>query len=87
MDKKIWICDMGCPQQNSVGEKSAEKLTKYRQIAFVMRKWRPSYKVNVVPVVVGAFGGGIKALGLDLKKTFENNELLDEIIVWCKGQY
>ena len=29
---------------------------------------------------MGALGGGIKALRFDLKKIFENNELLDEII-------
>ena len=29
---------------------------------------------------MGALGGGIKALRFDVKKIFENNELLDEII-------
>ena len=27
-DKKIWICDMACPQQNNIGAKRTEKLTK-----------------------------------------------------------
>ena len=32
----------------------------------------------MVPIVVGALGGGIKALNVDLKKIFSNNELLEE---------
>ena len=80
IDKRIWICDMACPQQENIGAKGAEKTTKYRQIAFETRERRPGYEVYVVPVVVGALGDGIKALRFDLKKRFENNELLDEII-------
>ena len=71
---------MACPQQENIGAKGAEKTTKYRQIAFETRERRPGYEVYVVPVVVGALGDGIKALRFDLKKRFENNELLDEII-------
>ena len=36
--------------------------------------------VYVAPVAVGGLGGGIEALRFHLKKFFENNELLDEII-------
>ena len=32
----------------------------------------------MVPVVVGALDGDIKALNIDLKKIFNNNELLEE---------
>ena len=51
---KIWICNMVCPQQNSIGAKRAEKMTKYRQIAIKTRERHPGYKVYLVPVVVGA---------------------------------
>ena len=68
IDKKIWICDMMFPQQNNFGAKRAEKTTKYRQIAFETRERRPGYKVYIVPIVVRALGGGIKALRFDLKK-------------------
>ena len=71
---------MACPQKNNIGAKRAEKMTKYRQIAFKTRERRPGYKVYIVPVVVGALGGGIKVLRFDLKKIFGNNELLQEII-------
>ena len=71
---------MVCPEKNNIGAKRAEKMTKYRQIAFKTRERRPGYKVYIVPVVVGALGGGIKVLRFDLKKIFENNELLEEII-------
>ena len=80
IDKKIWICDMACPQQNNIGAKRAERTTKYRQIAFETRERCPGYEVYVDPVAVGTLSGGIKALRFDLKKIFENNEPLDEII-------
>ena len=34
----------------------------------------------MVPIVVGALGGGIKALKFDFKKIFNNNKLLDEMV-------
>ena len=34
----------------------------------------------MVPAVVGALGGGIKMLKVDLKKIFNNNELLEEVV-------
>ena len=77
-DKKIWICDMVCPQQNKT--KRIEKMTKYRQLAFETRERRPSYDVYVLPVVIGALGGSIKTLRKDLKKVFHNNELLDKVV-------
>ena len=41
--KKIWICDMGCPQQRNIKTKRIEKLTKYRQLAFQTREQCPDY--------------------------------------------
>ena len=78
-DKKIWICDMAFPQQKNIGSKRTEKLTGYRELAFETRAHRPGYKILTVPVIVGAFGCGIKALNADLKKIFDNNELLDKV--------
>ena len=80
IDKKISICNMACTQQSNIGAKRDEKTTKYRQIAFETRERSPGYEVYVAPVVVGALGGGIKPMRFELKKIFENNELLDEII-------
>ena len=51
---------MACPQQHNLETKRAEKLTKYRQLAFEMRERRPGYMVTVIPIVIGAFGSGIK---------------------------
>ena len=44
-DKKIWICDMACPQQKNIGTKTTEKLTKYRELVFETREQRPGYKI------------------------------------------
>ena len=44
-DKKIWICDMACPQQKNIGTKRTEKLTKYRELVFETREQRPGYKI------------------------------------------
>ena len=74
-DKKIWICDMACPQQKNIGAKETEKLKKYRQIAFETRDQDPGYKIYVVPVIVRALGGGIKMLKVAVKKIFNNNKL------------
>ena len=57
---------MACPQQNNIGAKRTEKLKKYRQLAFKTREQRPGYEKYLVPVIVGALGGGIKALKTDL---------------------
>ena len=70
---------MACPQQHNIGPKRTEKMTKYRQLAFETRERCPSYKIYVVPVVVGALGGGIKELKVDLRKIFANTELIDKV--------
>ena len=79
-DKKICICDMACSQQNNIGAKSTEKLTKYRQLVFKAREQRPGYKIHVVFAIVRALDSGIKAPKVDLKKIFNNNKLLDEVV-------
>ena len=71
---------MAYPEQNNIGAKRAEKMTQYRQLAFETRERRPGYEIYEVPVVVGVLGGVIKVLKVDLKKIFDNNELLDEVV-------
>ena len=79
-DKKIWICVMVCPQQNNIGTKRTETLTKYRQLVFETRERRPGYEIYVVPIVVGALGDRIKVLKVSLKKIFNNNKLLEKVV-------
>ena len=71
---------MACPQQNNIGGKRTEKLTKNRQLAFKTREPRPGYEICMVPVIIRGLGCGIKTLRVDLKKIFDNKELLDEVI-------
>ena len=71
---------MVCPQQNNIRTKRTETLTKYRQLAFEKRERRPGYEIYVVPIVVGALAGSIKVLKVNLKKIFNNNELLEKVV-------
>ena len=79
-DKKICICDMACSQQNNIGAKSTEKLKKYGQLVFKAREQRLGCKIHVVLAIVGALDSDIKAPKVDLKKIFNNNKLLDEVV-------
>ena len=72
---------MACPQQNKIGAKRTEKLTKYKQLAFETRKRRPGHKIYMIPIVIRVLGGVIKVLKVDLKKIFDNKELLDEVVL------
>ena len=79
-DKKIWICYIACLQQNSIGVNRTERLTKYMQLPFETRERRPGCEIYMVPVVVRTLGSGIKVLKVNLKKIFDKNELLDEVV-------
>lgn len=83
-NKKIWICDMACPQQRNIEAKRLEKLTKYRQLAYETRERRPQHEITVVPLVIGALGGGIKQIMVDMGKIFENKNILKQTI--CEMQ-
>ena len=56
-----------------------EKLTKYRQLAFETRERHPGYVIKVIPVIIGALGGGMKLLKTELKTIFDDQELVDKI--------
>ena len=75
-EKRIWICDMACPQQHNLETKWAEKLTKYRQLAFEMRERRPGYMITVIPVVTGALGGGIKKTISELSRLITKRDVV-----------
>ena len=66
----IWICDMACPQEINVVEKRNEKQTKYRQLAFELRERRVGYNIVVVPLVIGALGGGVKETKQQIERIF-----------------
>jgi len=82
--KKIWVCDMACPQQRNIEMKRVEKLTKYRQVAFEMRERRPGYEIVVAPLVIGALGGGMKQATVDIGKIFTNKDLVKKTV--CEMQ-
>ena len=64
---------MACPQQHNIETKRLEKLTKYRQLAFEMRERR-----LVVPVIIGALGGGRRRMMSDISRIFEKYEVVEK---------
>ena len=82
--KKIWICDMACPQQRNIQAKRLDKLTKYRQLAYETRERRLGYEIMVVPLIIGALGGGVKQIFSDMGKIFEDKNILNRTI--CEMQ-
>ena len=58
-EKKIFICDMSCPQEKNITSRRNGKITKYRQLAFETREKRPGYEVKVKALVIGSLGGGL----------------------------
>ena len=65
--------DMACPQQHNIETKRLEKLTKYRQLAFEMRE-----RHLVVPVIIGALGGGRRRMMSDISRIFEKYEVVEK---------
>ena len=82
--KKIWICDMACPQQHNIETKRIEKLTKYRQLAFETRERRQDYVVTVMSLIIGALGGDMRQVAKDVGMIFENNDVTKKTI--CEMQ-
>ena len=73
-EKKFWIVDMACPNEMYIGEKHHEKLTKYQQLAFEIREERPEYRVEIVPIVIGCLGGGMKLVESQVRKIIKDDE-------------
>ena len=58
--KKIWICDVACPEQANITAKRNEKVT-------------PGYNITIVSIVIGALGGGIKEVLRDVERVFSKH--------------
>ena len=72
--------DMTCPQDSNIEKKRLENRTNYRQLAFEIRDRRPAFKVKVVPLVLSAFGGGIKEILKKLENIFEKDDFCKRIV-------
>ena len=87
-EKKLWIVDMACPNEKNIGEKHREKLTNNQQLAFEMQEKRPGYRVEIVPIVIGCLGGGMKQVECQVKKIIKDeggarwacNEMLKAVL-------
>ena len=74
-EKRIWICDMACPQQHNLETKRVEKSMKYCQLTFEMREKRPGYLVTVILMVVGSLIGRLKKTINELSKLIPKREI------------
>ena len=75
---------MACPQQRNILAKRLDKHTKYRQLAYETRERRLGYEFMVVPLMIGALGGGVKQIFSDMEKIFEDKNTLNKTI--CEMQ-
>ena len=71
---------MACPQGSNTVTKRDEKRTKHRQLAFELTERRAEYKIYVIPVAIGALGGGIKEAIHEVKKIFKQDDLSEKIV-------
>ena len=62
---------------------------KYQQLAFEVRERRQGYRVEILPIVIGCLGGGMKQVQEQVKKIMQNentmkktcNEMLKKILI------
>ena len=52
-ERIIWIDDIACPAKANIAEKRREKLQKYQQLAFEIRKRHGGFMVEILPLVIG----------------------------------
>ena len=76
--KTIWICDMACPQENNIVKNRLEKSIDYWQLASEVQS--PGFKVQVVLLVISAFGGAVKEILKQLENMFEKVDLCEKIV-------
>ena len=53
--------------------KREEKIRNYQQLCFELRERREGYTVNVVAMVIGCLGGGMKELKVNMKRIFDSD--------------
>ena len=70
---------MACLQQQNIEAIRLEKLTKYTQLAYELRERRPGYKITVIPLIIGALGGGMKSAMVELWNVLKKNELAKQV--------
>ena len=73
-NKMIWIVDMACPQEHNINDKYREKLNKYQQLIFTTREKRPGYNVEILPMIIGCLGGGMKRLQEQVAKILKDKK-------------
>ena len=66
----------------STTEHRGKKVRKTNQIytAYESRERHPKYEIMVVPLVIGALGGRIRQIMVDMEKKIENKDLLKRTI-------
>ena len=79
-ERKIWLGNIACPQEDNINIKTNGKQTKYHQLVSEMRERRIGYKVIVLPIIIGCLGGGIELTQKEVKRLF-NSDLMTRKVV------
>ena len=56
----IFLIGMACPNENNVEWKHAEKLQKYKQLAFEISDRKTGYNEMIIPIVIDCLGAGMR---------------------------
>ena len=49
------------------------------KLAYKLRERRPGYKATVIPLIIGALGGGMKSAVVELSNVLNKNELAKQV--------
>ena len=71
-NKTIVLVDMACLMESNRTKKRDDKVTKYQQLCFEIRERREGYTVEVIPMIIGCLGGGMKELRTNIKRILKN---------------
>ena len=79
-EQRLLTVDMACPNEAYKTEKQVEKMWKYQELPYKLLERRPTFIVEVAPIVIGCPGVGIKQLEEDIRSLFNEMERLKNVV-------
>ena len=69
------ITDTACHKKKNIDERNYGKLQKYQQLAFEFREGRPGFRKEIVTIVIGCIGGGMKKVKAQIRESIQTSEM------------